>query len=33
MMILTMASSCSSIVGRFNCQGGPPVQYKVHCPI
>jgi hypothetical protein len=26
-----MASTCSSIVGRFDGHGGLPVQYKVHC--
>jgi hypothetical protein len=29
---LTMASTCSSIVGHFDGHGGPPVQYKAHCP-
>ncbi len=28
-----MASTCSSIVGRFDGHGGPPVQYKAHCPM
>jgi hypothetical protein len=30
---LTMASTCSSIVGSFDGNGGPPVQYKVHRPM
>jgi hypothetical protein len=30
---LTMASTFSSIIGRFDCHGGSPVQYEVHCPI
>jgi hypothetical protein len=29
----TMVSTCTSIVGRFDGHGGPPVQYKVHCPM
>jgi hypothetical protein len=29
---LTMASKCSSAIGRFDRHGGPPVQYKAHCP-
>jgi hypothetical protein len=28
---LTMASTCSSVVGRFDGHGGPPVQYEAHC--
>jgi hypothetical protein len=30
---LTMASTRPSIVGHFNGHGGPPVQYKAHCPM
>jgi hypothetical protein len=30
---LTMASTCSSVIGRFNGHGGPPVQYKAHHPM
>jgi hypothetical protein len=30
---LTMASTCSSFVGRFDGHGGLPVQYKAHCPM
>ncbi len=26
-----MASTCSSVAGRFDGHGGPPVQYKAHC--
>jgi hypothetical protein len=33
MMKSTMASTCSSVVGRFDGHGGPPVQYKSHCPM
>jgi hypothetical protein len=29
----TMASTCSSVVGRFNGHGGPPVRYEAHCPM
>jgi hypothetical protein len=29
----TMASTCSSIVGRFDGHDGLPVQYKVHRPM
>jgi hypothetical protein len=29
----TMPSTCSSIVGRFDGHGGPPVQCKVHHPM
>jgi hypothetical protein len=29
----TMASTCSSIVGRFDGHGGPPVQYEAHRPM
>jgi hypothetical protein len=29
----TMASTCSSVVGRFDGHGGPPVQYKAHRPM
>jgi hypothetical protein len=28
-----MTSTCSSIVGRFDSHGGPPVQIKVHRPM
>jgi hypothetical protein len=30
---LTMASTCSFVVSHFDGHGGPPVQYKVHCPM
>jgi hypothetical protein len=33
MMKPTMASTCSSIVGRFDGHGGPPVPYKAHFPM
>jgi hypothetical protein len=29
----SMASTCSSIVGRFDGHGSPPVQYEAHCPM
>jgi hypothetical protein len=29
----TIASTCFSVVGRFDGHGGPPVQYEAHCPI
>jgi hypothetical protein len=29
----TMASACSSIVGRFDGHGGLPVQYEAHLPM
>jgi hypothetical protein len=29
----TMASICSSVVGRFDGDGGKPVRYKVHRPM
>ncbi len=28
-----MASTCSSVVGRFDGHGGPPVQYEAHRPM
>jgi hypothetical protein len=33
MMKLTMASTCSSVVGRFDGHGSPPVQYEAHHPM
>jgi hypothetical protein len=30
---LTMASTCSSVIGHFNGHGSPPVQYEVRCPM
>jgi hypothetical protein len=30
---LLVASTCSPVVGRFDGHGGPPVQYKAHCPM
>jgi hypothetical protein len=33
MMKSTMASTCPSIVGRFDGHGGLPVQYKAHRPM
>jgi hypothetical protein len=30
---LTMASTCSSVIGHFDGHGSPPVQYKVHRPM
>jgi hypothetical protein len=33
MMKSTMASTCSSVVGRFDGHGGPPVQYEAHRPM
>jgi hypothetical protein len=30
---LTIASTCSSVVGCFNGHGGQPVQYKAHRPM
>jgi hypothetical protein len=33
MMKSTMTSTCSSVIGCFDGHGGPPVQYKAHCPM
>jgi hypothetical protein len=30
---LTMASTCFSVVGRYDGPGGPPVQYEAHRPM
>jgi hypothetical protein len=30
---LMMASTCSSVVSRFDGHGGPPVQYEAHHPM